>query len=210
MMMTRRVLRVLVEVEGLAFDPDDANPYAETQAELEAILESNLQVISSMDAGDVVTLRDTNGNRCGKVEMEDFPGDDPLLPHWTRLSDLALDVEEEFPVAAFIEKATHPLYRMGEDNNLVPVEQPKRLPEPGGQKGPAQEPKVTYNDEDAARAFDEGELAYPGEPSSHEHIAKPDPGDPVIPPRPRRGSTITRETPDAQVPPPPGDPGMTR
>lgn len=206
MMMTRRVLRVLVEIEGLAFDPDDTNPYAESQAELEAILTSNLQVISSMDAGDVVTLRDTNGNRCGKVEMEDFPGDEPLLPHWTRLSDLALDVEDEFPVKAFI-KQTIDKVALREERKSV---QYSELPEGSGQKGPAQEPKVTYNDEDAARAFDEGELAYPGEPSSHEHIAKPDPGDPVIPPRPRRGSTITRETPDAQVPPPPGDPRMTR
>ena len=191
---------MLVEVEGLAFDPDDTNPYAESQAELEAILTSNLQVISSMDAGDVVTLRDTNGNRCGKVEMEDFPGDEPLLPYWARLSDLAIEVDDEFPVAAFIKAAVQ-----GERKSV----QYSALPEGSGQKTNDPETKVTYNeDAEAARRFDEGELAYPGEPSSHEHIAEPDPGDPVIPSRPRRGSTITRETPNAQVPPPPGDPRM--
>ena len=205
MMMTRRVLRVLVEVEGLAFDPDDANPYAETQAELEAILTSNLQVISSMDAGDVVTLRDTNGNRCGKVEMEDFPGDEPLLPYWARLSDLALEVDDEFPVKAYIKDVVEKVALRGERKSV----QYSEIPEGSGQKTREPETKETFNEE-AARAFDEGELALPGEPSSHEHIAKPDPGDPMYSPRPRRGSTITRETPDAQVPPPPGDPGMTR
>lgn len=187
--MTRRVLRVLVEVEGSAFDPDDSNPYAESQAELESILGSNLQTITSMDAGDVVTLRDTNGNRCGKVEMEDFPGNSPMLPYWARLSDLALDVEEEFPVAKFLDEEHY--------NNPPP-----RLPESSRQKTEDSEPKVAYN-EKAAHAFDEGELAYPGTPGSHEHIAV-DPDRAEGPPRPRRGSTVTRENTD--VPPPPGDP----
>lgn len=190
--MTRRILRVLIEVEGVAFDPDDTTPYAESQAELESVLSANLPTITSMDAGDVVTLRDTNGNRCGKVECEDFPGDSPMLPYWTRLSDLALDVEEEFPVAKFLD----------EEHYKSP---PARLSEPGGQKSANPEPKVAFN-EKAAQAFDEGELAYPGTPGSHEHIATPDPGDPVIPTRPRRGSTVTRG--NADVPPPPGDPSQ--
>lgn len=192
--MSRRVLRILVEVEGEAFDPDATNPYADTQVELDAVLNSNLQTITSMDAGDVVTLRDTRGNRCGKVECEDFPGDEPLLPYWTRLSDLALDVEEEFPVAKFLD----------EEHYKSP---PARLSEPGGQKSANPEPKVTYSEEEleAARRFDEGELAYPGEPSSHEHIATPDPGDPVIQTRPRRSKGGGGS---ANVPPPPGDPSM--
>lgn len=189
--MTRRILRVLIEVEGVAFDPDDTTPYAESQAELESVLSANLPTITSMDAGDVVTLRDTNGNRCGKVECEDFPGDSPMLPYWTRLSDLALDVEEEFPVAKFLD----------EEHYKSP---PARLSEPGGQKSANPEPKVAYNEE-AAQAFDEGELAFPGEPSSHEHIAV-DPDRAEGPPRPRRGSTVTRE--NSSVPMPPGDPSQ--
>ena len=194
--MTRRVLRVLVEVEGEAFDPDATNPYADSQAELEAVLNSNLQTIISMDAGDVVTLRDTRGNRCGKVEMEDFPGASPLLPYWTRLSDLALDVEEEFPVAKFLD----------EEHYKNPP--PPPLPEPGGQKSDNPEPKVAYN-EKAAQAFDEGELAYPGEPSSHEHIAV-DPDRAEGPSRPRKASNPRSGHPNqkANVPPPPGDPSM--
>lgn len=191
--MTRRVLRVLVEVEGAAFDPEMDNPYADSQMELEAVLNSNLQTITSMDAGDVITLRDTNGNRCGKVEMEDFPGDSPLLPHWARLSDLALEVEEEFPVAKFLE-SEKPL-------EVTEVESP----EPArGSRTIQRQQEETFNEE-AARAFDEGQVAdpYPGEPSSHEHIAKPDPGDPVIPSRPRRPNSN-----NANVPAPPGDPRM--
>lgn len=182
--MTRRVLRVLIEVEGASFDPDDTNPYADSQAELEAVLSSNLQTITSMDAGDVITLRDTNGNRCGKVEMEDFPGNSPMLPYWTRLSDLALDVEEEFPVAKFLEQEAHPLREMASEP-------------PAPAKRPA--PRES-NDEEAARAFDEGRFAEPPRVSSHEHIAEPDPGDPVIPTRPRRGG-------NPNVPPPPGGEG---
>lgn len=192
--MTRRVLRVLVEVEGTAFDPDDSNPYAESQAELESVLGANLQVITSMDAGDVVTLRDTNGNRCGKVECEDFPGNSPLLPYWAKLSDLALDVEEEFPVAKFLD-----------EEHYKDPPPPPPLPEPGGQKSEEPEPKVAYNEE-AARAFDEGKVVenYPGTPSSHEHIAERDPEDPVIQTRPRK----SRPVQNANVPSPPGDPGM--
>lgn len=184
--MTRRVLRVLIEVEGAAFDPDDVEPYADSQAELESVLSSNLQTITSMDAGDVITLRDTNGNRCGKVEMEDFPGASPMLPYWTRLSDLALDVEEEFPVSRFLKEAELPL----EVSEVKGTEtRPKRVESPGEESARA-----------AARAFDEGEVAdpYPGRPSSHEHIAEPDPGDPVISRRPRQRRD--------DVPPPPGDP----
>lgn len=197
--MSRRVLRILVEVEGEAFDPDATNPYADTQVELDAVLNSNLQTITSMDAGDVVTLRDTRGNRCGKVECEDFPGDEPLLPYWTRLSDLALEVEDEFPVAKFVQSA-------------LPSFQREEAPEdrqPGGVKTRNPEPKVTRNEEEleAARRFDEGELVenYPGTPSSHEHIATPDPGDPVIQTRPRRSKGGGG---NANVPPPPGDPSM--
>lgn len=203
--MSRRLLRVLIEVEGEAFDPNAANPYADTQAELEAVLSSNLQTITSMDAGDVITLRDTSGNRCGKVEMEDFPGSEPLLPYWARLSDLALEVEDEFPVAAFVEKAVNPLYVGDAEGNVRPA----RI-EGSGQKTERPEPTVTQNDEEAARAFDEGELAYPGTPGSHEHIAERDPGDPVIPTRPRttRPPQPGRPTANANVPPPPGDPSM--
>lgn len=206
--MSRRVLRILVEVEGEAFDPDASNPYADTQVELDAVLNSNLQTITSMDAGDVVTLRDTRGNRCGKVECEDFPGDEPLLPYWTRLSDLALEVEDEFPVSAFIGKvsgANSPV-DIEKDVKLDRVGNPQRY-RPGGQKTEEPEPKVSYNEEEleAARRFDEGELAYPGEPSSHEHIATPEPGDPVIQTRPRRSKGGGG---NANVPPPPGDPSM--
>lgn len=184
--MTRRVLRVLVEVEGAAFDPDDTAPYADSQAELEAVLSSNLQTITSMDAGDVITLRDTNGNRCGKVEMEDFPGSEPLLPYWERLSDLALGIEEEFPVSKFLEQESN-LTQMSGTPNRRTVQYDAEPPEES-------------REEEAARAFDEGEFAdpYPGTPSSHEHVAKPNPGDPVLPSRPRRKSS--------DVPPPPGDP----
>lgn len=195
--MTRRVLRVLIEVEGQAFDPDDSSPYADSQAELEAVLTSNLKTITSMDAGDVVTLRDTNGNRCGKVEMEDFPGGSPLLPHWTRLSDLALDVEDEFPVSKFLEEAANPIYSLNPKTNEV-----KRVPEPGGSKTTRPEPTETFN-EDAARAFDEGQVAevpYSEHFSSHEHVAV-DPERAEGPSRPRRGG-------GANVPPPPGDPSM--
>lgn len=183
--MTRRVLRVLVEVEGSAFDPDDANPYADSQAELEAVLTSNLQTITSMDAGDVVTLRDTNGNRCGKVEMEDFPGGSPMLPYWSKLSDLALDVEEEFPVSAFIEAVT-------------PKQAVAQAPSKSPQRKPAWQEPV---DEVAARAFDQGEVAdYPDTPSSHEHVAAAP--ERSSSPKPRKGG-------GANVPPPPGDPGMS-
>lgn len=193
--MTRRVLRVLVEVEGSTFDPDVSNPYAESQAELEAVLTSNLQTITSMDAGDVVTLRDTNGNRCGKVEMEDFPGDSPLLPHWTKLSDLALDVEEEFPVAAFVKSATP----------REAIAQAQARPERKSVQysaEPPQKPDETF-DKEAARAFDEGEFKEPPRLSSHEHIAGSTDQD--APVRPRRGGG---SSPNANVPPPPGDPGM--
>lgn len=195
--MTRRVLRVLIEVEGQAFDPDDSSPYADSQAELEAVLTSNLKTITSMDAGDVVTLRDTNGTRCGKVEMEDFPGGSPLLPHWTRLSDLALDVEEEFPVSRFLEEAekdVDPTSSWPEQHRVIPV--------PGGPKTTRPEPTETFNEE-AARAFDEGEVAevpYSEQFSSHEHVAV-DPQRAEGPSRPRRGG-------GANVPPPPGDPSM--
>lgn len=192
--MTRRVLRVLVEVEGTAFDPDAANPYADTQAELEAVFESNLQTITSMDAGDVVTLRDTNGNRCGKVEMEDFPGDEPLLPYWTRLSDYALEVEEEFPVSKFLKEAELPL----EVNEVEGTEsRPNAVATPESHKG-----------NHAAQAFDEGKFAdpYPGRPGSHEHVAEPDPDDPVIASRPRRRSGEQHGA--SSVPAPPGDPRM--
>lgn len=204
--MTRRLLRVLVEVEGEAFDPDAANPYAETQAELEAVLTSNLQTICSMDAGDVVTLRDSSGVRCGKVEMEDFPGGEPLLPYWARLSDLALEVEDEFPVQAFIKGAVkHSGIDIEKDVQLDRKGTPQPY-KPGGQKTQEPEPKESFNEE-AARAFDEGELVenYPGTPSSHEHIAEPDPGDPVIKTRPRKANQGNQ---NAQVPPPPGDPRM--
>lgn len=210
--MTRRVLRVLVEIEGEAFDPDATNPYAESQAELEAVLTSNLQTITSMDAGDVITLRDTNGNRCGKVECEDFPGGSPLLPYWTRLSDLALEVEEEFPVSKFLEEA-NPLLTLDVEKDIDPTAswpEQYKIPTGSGQKTNNPEPTTSVNketyDEEAARAFDEGEIKeppYPGTPSSHEHIAVPDPGDPVIPSRPR-----TRKGGGVNVPPPPGDPSM--
>ena len=179
--MTRRVLRVVVEVEGDAFDPEVDNPYADSQAELEAVLNSNLQTITSMDAGDVITLRDTNGQRCGRVEMEDFPGDEPLLPYWTRLSDLALEVEEEFPVSKFIKGVEKPL-------EVTEVEGTESRPD-----------KVASP---AAQAFDEGKFAdpYPGRPGSHEHVAEPDPDDPVTPSRPR----TKRVSRPSGIPAPPG------
>ena len=189
--MTRRVLRVLVEVEGASFDPDAANPYADSQAELEAVLTSNLQTITSMDAGDVITLRDTNGQRCGKVEMEDFPGDDPLLPYWTRLSDYALEVEEEFPVAKFLETAKPDAPGRTQKHEPLEVTEVE-----GTETRPSK----------AVRAFDEGELAddgLPGHPSSHEHIAQPGPDDRVIPTRPRTRGTSR----PAGIPAPPGGEG---
>ena len=191
--MTRRVLRVLVEVEGASFDPDDSNPYADSQAELEAVLTSNLQTITSMDAGDVITLRDTNGNRCGKVEMEDFPGDDPLLPYWTRLSDYALEIEEEFPVAKFLETAKPDAPKRTQKHEPLEVTEVEGT-----------ETRPERFDEQATRAFDEGKFAdpFPGHPGSHEHIAEPDPDDPVYESRPR----TSREKSD--VPPPPGDTRM--
>ena len=191
--MTRRVLRVLVEVEGASFDPDDSNPYADSQAELEAVLTSNLQTITSMDAGDVITLRDTNGNRCGKVEMEDFPGDDPLLPYWTRLSDYALEVEEEFPVAKFLETAKPDAPKRTQKHEPLEVTEVEGT-----------ETRPERFDEHATRAFDEGKFAdpFPGRLGSHEHIAQPDPDDPVYESQPR----TSRKKSD--VPPPPGDKGM--
>ena len=185
--MTRRVLRVLIEVEGESFDPDAANPYAESQAELEAVLNSNLQTITSMDAGDVITLRDTNGQRCGKVEMEDFPGDDPLLPYWTRLSDYALEVEEEFPVAKFLETAERDAPRRTQKHEPLEVTEVE---------GTETRPST------AVRAFDEGKFAdpFPGHPGSHEHIAEPDPDDPVYESRPRTRGTSR----PAGIPAPPG------
>lgn len=189
--MTRRILRVLVEVEGGAFDPEVDNPYADSQIELETVLTSNLQTITSMDAGDVITLRDTNGNRCGKVEMEDFPGDSPMLPYWTKLSDLALEVEEEFPVAKFLEVVKPDAPRRSQQY------EPLEVSEVEGTK---------TRPNKAAQAFDEGKFAddgFPGHPGSHENISEPDPGDPVIPSRPRTSSQG-----DANVPPPPGDPRM--
>lgn len=204
--MTRRLLRVMVEIEGVAFDPDDANPYADSQIELESVLKSNLQTITSMDAGDVITLRDSNGNRCGKVEMEDFPGVEPLLPYWARLSDLALEVEDEFPVQAFIRGVVE------QGDKEMRGKSDRFSADPGVQKSDDPEPKASYNesvDEEAARAFDEGKVAdsYPGTPSSHEHIAERDPEGPVAPKRPRRGSTVTRES--NSVPLPPGDPSLS-
>lgn len=192
--MTRRVLRILVEVEGEAFDPDAGNPYAETQAELDAVLNSNLQTITSMDAGDVVTLRDTNGNRCGKVEMEDFPGDSPMLPYWTRLSDLALEVEDEFPVSKFLGEA-EPVAQ-GRTRQYEPLEASEVE---GTEARPSK----------AVQAFDEGKFAddgFPGHPGSHENISEPDPEDPVYESRPRRKGKGGGG--NANVPPPPGDPRM--